>query len=73
MDFESAAADAVPEELYHPSKGFRERALIKSRDKYDALYRESIEEPEKFWSKQAEPFHWERKWTVSLELTYTGN
>ncbi|GAQ82983.1 AMP-dependent synthetase and ligase family protein [Klebsormidium nitens] len=64
MDFESAAADAVPEELYHPPKGFRERALIRSREEYDALYRESIEDPENFWSKQAEPFHWERKWTA---------
>jgi acetyl-CoA synthetase len=64
MDFESAAADAAPEDLYPPPKGFTERALIKSKEEYDAMYKESIEEPEKFWSKQAEPFHWEKKWTV---------
>lgn len=65
MDFESAAAEAAPEVMFSPPKDFVERALIKSRKEYDAMYKESIEQPEHFWTKQAEPFHWEKKWTVS--------
>ncbi len=32
----------------------REKSYIKSRAEYDTLYRESIEQPDAFWAKQAE-------------------
>ena len=32
----------------------REKSYIKSRAEYDKLYKESIENPDAFWAKQAE-------------------
>ncbi len=43
-------------------KDLAEHALI-DREAYAALYRESIEQPDLFWSRQAETFlHWTKPW-----------
>ncbi|MCZ6729941.1 MAG: acetate--CoA ligase [SAR324 cluster bacterium] len=34
---------------------------------YERLYKESIENPEKFWGEQAERIHWFKKWDKVLE------
>ncbi len=45
---------------------FAEKAHI-NQEKYEQLYRESVENPDKFWAEQAETFlSWQKKWnTVS--------
>lgn len=43
-------------------KDFEARAHI-TRARYDAMYKESLENPDAFWAKQAEPFIWHQKWT----------
>ena len=40
--------------LFPPKPEFSAKAHIKSREEYDRLYRESIDNPEKFWGRVAE-------------------
>ena len=47
---------------YSPPASFTENANMKSLDEYKKLYEESVTDPEGFWAKQAEKFHWHRKW-----------
>ncbi len=35
---------------------------------YDEVYRESIENPEKFWAKEASKVHWDKKWDKVLDV-----
>ncbi|CEG01033.1 AMP-dependent synthetase/ligase [Ostreococcus tauri] len=37
-----------------------------SREQYDALYRESVEDPQNFWAKVAREFHWEEPWKSNV-------
>src|SRR5262249_18382538 len=46
---------------------FREQAHIKSLQDYDPIYRESVEQPEKFCGRVAEELHWFKKWDKVLE------
>jgi acetyl-CoA synthetase len=48
---------------FTPPEAFSEKARISSWDQYQALYRESIQEPEKFWGKVAGELHWFKPWT----------
>ncbi len=41
--------------------------LISSLDQYNEMYKESIDNPEAFWAKVAEDFHWFKKWDTVLE------
>ncbi len=36
--------------------------IIRSLEEYQSVYKESIENPESFWSKVAEHFTWKKKW-----------
>ena len=46
---------------------FRQQAHIQSLEEYERIYRESIEQPEKFWGRIAEELHWFKKWDKVLE------
>ncbi len=37
---------------------FRQQAHIKSLEDYERIYRESVEQPEQFWSGIANELHW---------------
>jgi len=52
---------------FEPPAEFSQKAQIKSLAEYEALYRESVEQPEKFWARAAEELHWFRKWDKVLE------
>ncbi len=43
---------------------------IKSLDQYHKIYKESVENPEKFWASIAENFVWHRKWDSVLEWNF---
>jgi acetyl-CoA synthetase len=48
---------------FEPSSDFSQRARIGSLAEYEKLYRESIDQPEAFWGRQAgEHLHWFKKW-----------
>ena len=46
---------------------FARRAHIKSLSEYEALYRESLDQPDQFWSRAANELHWFKKWDSVLE------
>ncbi|MGA2966264.1 MAG: acetate--CoA ligase [Terriglobales bacterium] len=52
---------------FAPSAEFSAQARIKSLAEYEALYRESVEQPEIFWARAAEELHWFKKWDKVLE------
>lgn len=49
------------------------KGALVSAKQYEALYKQSIAEPEKFWAEQAEHYlHWDKKWkkVLSGDLTH---
>ena len=46
---------------------FRKNAHISSFEEYERIYRESVEQPEKFWASIANELHWFKKWDRVLE------
>ena len=52
---------------FEPPAEFSQKARIKSLAEYEVLYKESVEQPEKFWARAAEELHWFRKWDKVLE------
>jgi len=43
---------------------------IKSLDEYKETYRQSVENPDAFWSGVAENFYWRRKWDKTTEWNF---
>jgi acetyl-CoA synthetase len=53
--------------VFPPPKEFARRARLNSLAQYRKLYRESIQSPEKFWSRQAKAeLVWFKRWTRTL-------
>jgi len=52
--------------IFNPSKEFSKQAHIKSLQQYKKIYKDSIKNPEKFWSEKAKQLHWFRKWKKVL-------
>lgn len=60
--------------VFPPSEEFSSKALIKSKEEYERLYRESVEDPAGFWSKMAKELDWFRKWDTVAEWDFlTGD
>ncbi len=56
------------ERVFSPPKAFARQAHLKSLAEYRKLYRESIQSPEKFWSRQAKAeLVWSKRWTRTLK------
>ncbi len=53
--------------VFPPPPEFSARAHIKSLEEYEALYKKSIEDPEKFWAEAARELHWFKPWDKVLE------
>jgi acetyl-CoA synthetase len=49
---------------------FRRQAHIQSLEEYERIYRESVEQPEKFWGGIAGELHWFKKWDKVLEWNH---
>jgi acetyl-CoA synthetase len=54
------------ERVFKPDLKFASRAHIKSLAVYRRMYRASVTNPEKFWSKIAGELHWFKKWRKVL-------
>jgi acetyl-CoA synthetase len=52
---------------FEPPEEFRKKAHIKSLEDYERLYKESVEQPEKFWGDVANELHWFKPWDKVLE------
>ncbi len=48
--------------LYPPSKEFVDQAYVKSRDEYEKMWKQSIEDPEAFWGNVAKELYWFKPW-----------
>ena len=44
-----------------------QKAHIKSLAQYEALYKQSIEDPESFWAAAARELHWFKPWDKVLD------
>ena len=44
---------------------------ITSLAQYQQAYKESIEQPEKFWAEVASDFQWKKKWDNVLDWNFT--
>ncbi|MEC4675786.1 MAG: acetate--CoA ligase [Nitrospirota bacterium] len=65
-----------PKEIqyFEPPAEFRAKAHIKSNEEYADLYRQSIEDPDTFWSKMArEELTWFREWEGTAQYKFTDS
>jgi acetyl-CoA synthetase len=53
--------------VFPPPPEFASRSRIGSMAEHQRLYRESLDEPEKFWSREAGELVWRKKWERLLE------
>src|SRR5260370_17831376 len=72
MPFSSTSIDSVRQEQrkFECPEEFRRDAHIKSAEDYERIYRESVEEPEKFWGRIADELHWFKKWDKVLQWNH---
>jgi acetyl-CoA synthetase len=60
------------ERRFHPSAAFVNRARLSSHHAYNALYRQSMDEPEEFWREQTIDLSWRTPWTTFSEWSLAG-
>ena len=53
--------------VFPPPPEFSAKAHIKSLEEYEALYKQSIDDPEAFWADAASDLHWFKPWDKVLE------
>ncbi|OPZ59434.1 MAG: Acetyl-coenzyme A synthetase [Deltaproteobacteria bacterium ADurb.Bin510] len=58
------------EKIFPVPDPVRAKAYIKSKAEYEAMYAESINDPEGFWAKQAERLDWFKKWDKVMDCSY---
>jgi len=58
------------ERVFPPSEEFRSHANLKSQEEFNALYRQSIDDPDTFWSKVAHELDWFSPWTQVLDWKF---
>ena len=70
-DAKEQAIDSTLREdrVFPPPERFSADAFVPSRAHYDELYRQSIDDPDGFWSERAAQLHWMRPWDRVLEWT----
>src|SRR5678816_1687829 len=57
----------VEKRVFKPPPGFSSKARIKSLAQYRRMYRESIRQPAKFWTREAKELVWREPWKKVLE------
>jgi acetyl-CoA synthetase len=50
------------ERRFRPAAGFRTRARLSDLAEYERLYRQSLDDPDTFWSDVASELHWFERW-----------
>ena len=69
MDAKSIESVSRETRVFAPPAEFAAKAAIGTREAYDALYRQSIDNPEAFWAEQSKQLHWFSPPTKTLEWT----
>ena len=69
VEAQSTNIDSILQEQrkFEPPAEFSRGAHIKSLAEYEQLYNESVDDPEKFWSRIASELHWFKQWDKVLE------
>jgi acetyl-CoA synthetase len=69
VDIQPVNIDSTLQEQrsFEPPAEFSQHANIKSRAEYDRIYKDSIDDPEKFWARIASELHWFKTWDKVLE------
>ncbi len=69
VDQQSTNIDSILQEQrkFECPPEFARQAHMKSLEEYERLYKESIDDPDKFWSRIAGELHWFKKWDKVLE------
>ncbi|MDA3862759.1 MAG: acetate--CoA ligase, partial [Deltaproteobacteria bacterium] len=63
-------AENLEEQVFDIPENLKKNALI-NKEKYEKMYKESVENPEKFWAEIAEKFvSWDKKWDKVLEWDF---
>ena len=57
----------VENRVFKPAPTFSKKARIGSMAEYKRLHAESINKPDKFWSREAKELHWFKKWGKVLD------
>ncbi|MFO0680006.1 MAG: acetate--CoA ligase [Polyangiaceae bacterium] len=52
---------------FPPSEAFSDHAHVKSREEFDALYEQSIEDPEAFWAAETRDLVFRKRWKTFAE------
>jgi acetyl-CoA synthetase len=72
MATESIQVLSTEKRTFPPTKEFSKKAHIKSMKEYEQLYKQSVEQPEKFWGEMAEKnLTWYKKWDKVLDYDFT--
>ncbi len=65
-------AEVTLKEIYPVPESFRKKAYIKSRADYEKVWKESLNNPEPFWSKIADEYvTWFKKWDKVQDWNYS--
>ena len=67
MSSERIEAVLKEDRVFQPSEAFRAKARINTAEAYEAMYRESLSNPEAFWARVAGELHWSKPWDEVLE------
>jgi acetyl-CoA synthetase len=57
--------------VFEPSEEIKKKAYIKTMDEYRKLYKESVDNPDKFWGEQANLLDWYKKWDKVSEWDFS--
>jgi len=57
----------IEKRVFKPPQHFAKKARIKNLDQYRRMYRESINQPAKFWAREASELVWRAPWKKVLE------
>jgi acetyl-CoA synthetase len=57
----------VENRLFPPNPAFSAKAHIHTREQYEKMYRQSIDQPEQFWGEVARQLHWFKPWDKVLD------
>ena len=57
----------IENRVFPPPAAFAQQAHVGSLAEYERMYRESIDDPDKFWAREAEELLWQEKWDTVLE------
>ncbi len=60
-------------QTFAPPSTFTDTAHVKSFDQYDQMYKDSIQNPDKFWGEIASQFVWHKKWDRVSSYDFTDN